>query len=89
LLEYAEKHKNDHIIPDYFAVSLPDMQIWEESLDIINKRNCMYLKSLALIGTGEFEEARKELSLLLQADYNHQGAISHLQLLETDLVLQI
>jgi tetratricopeptide (TPR) repeat protein len=89
LLEYAEKHENDPIIPDYFAVSLPDMQIWEENLDIINNRNCMYLKSLALIGIGEFEEARKELSVLLQADFNHQGAISHLQLLETDLVLQI
>jgi tetratricopeptide (TPR) repeat protein len=89
LLEYAEKHRNDHIIPDYFAVSLPDMQIWEENLDIINTRNCTYLKSLALIGIGEFEEARKELSILLQADYNHQGAISHLQLLETGLMLQI
>ncbi len=89
LLEYAEKHKNDHIIPDYFAVSLPDLQIWEEDLDIINRKNCMYLKSLALIGKGEFEEAKKELSLLLQADSNHQGAISHLQLLETDFVFEI
>jgi tetratricopeptide (TPR) repeat protein len=89
LWEYAEKHKNEHIIPDYFAVSLPDLQIWEEDLDIINRKNCSYLKSLALIGKGEFEAAKKELSLLLQADSNHQGAISHLQLLETDLVLQI
>jgi tetratricopeptide (TPR) repeat protein len=89
LWDYAEKHKNEHIIPDYFAVSLPDLQIWEEDIDIINRKNCMCLKSLALIGRGEFEEAKKELSLLLQADSNHQGAISNLQLLETDLVLQI
>ena len=89
LYGYAEKHKNEHIIPDYFAVSLPDLQIWEEDLDIINRKNCSYLKSLALIGKGEFEEAKKELSLLLQADSNHQGAISHLQLLETDIAFQI
>lgn len=84
LLDYAEKHENDQIIPDYFAVSLPDMQIWEESLDMINKRNCMYLKSLGLIGIGKFEEAGKVLIQLLLEDCNHQGAISHLKLIENN-----
>lgn len=32
---------------DYFAVSLPDMLIWEQDIDQRNEEFCRYIRSLA------------------------------------------
>ena len=36
LVNYGEKHLFDHVRMDYFAVSLPDLLIWDDSLDLRN-----------------------------------------------------
>ena len=46
LLNFGKEHLNDHIVMDYFAVSLPDLAIWDEDLDVRNKENCQYLIDL-------------------------------------------
>ena len=45
--DYAKKNYGKKIIVDYFAVSLPDMLIWEQDLDESNNRFCDYLNHLA------------------------------------------
>ncbi len=47
LKNYGEGHIDDKIRIDYFAVSLPDMQIWEDDLDKRNKNFCRHLIELA------------------------------------------
>jgi hypothetical protein len=40
LVNYGEKHSRDNINIDYFAVSLPDLLIWEDDLKKRNEVFC-------------------------------------------------
>ncbi|MDR3261857.1 MAG: DUF5107 domain-containing protein [Tannerella sp.] len=46
LIAYGEKHLFDRFRMDYFAVSLPDLQIWEDDMDEKNRLHCRYLMEL-------------------------------------------
>lgn len=47
MLAYARKNRNLKRTSDYFAVSLPDLLIWEEDLDARNRRFCDKLETIA------------------------------------------
>jgi tetratricopeptide (TPR) repeat protein len=53
LIAYGEQHVSDTFKMDYFAVSLPDLQIWEDDMDERNRRHCEYLMELGRMGLGE------------------------------------
>lgn len=74
LKTYGETHLNDHIKVDYFAVSLPDLLIWDEDLDRRNEINSRYLIGLGLLGLGQPGQAKVQLNSVLEMDTNHQGA---------------
>ncbi|WP_147676542.1 DUF5107 domain-containing protein [Algibacter pacificus] len=59
LLNYGIAHMNDDVKLDYFAISLPDLLIWEEDLNIINQIHCNYLIGLGQLGLGQQQEAIK------------------------------
>ncbi len=46
LIDFGREHLEDHIVMDYFAVSLPDLAIWDEDLDKRNRGNCLHLIEL-------------------------------------------
>jgi len=50
LIDFGKAHLNDEFKLDYFAVSLPDLQIWEDDLTKRNRQNCMNLIGLGEIG---------------------------------------
>jgi tetratricopeptide (TPR) repeat protein len=54
LIEYGEKHLNDECRMDYFAVSLPDLAIWDEDLNERNKQHCRYMVELGKKGFENF-----------------------------------
>jgi len=47
---YGEQHLNDQVKIDYFAVSLPDLQIWEDDLNKRNHQLCQHLTDLGTAG---------------------------------------
>ncbi len=53
LIHYGESHLNDPFKLDYFAVSLPDLQIWEEDLTRLNYQNCLNLIDLGKSGLAQ------------------------------------
>jgi tetratricopeptide (TPR) repeat protein len=57
LIAYGEKHLPDTFKTDYFAVSLPDLQIWEDDIDKKNRLHCNYLMALGYSGLGNKEKA--------------------------------
>ncbi len=59
LLNYGKAHMDDNVKLDYFAISLPDLLIWEEDLNVVNKIHCNYLIGLGLLGLGHQDEASK------------------------------
>ncbi len=82
LINYGEKHLFDKIKLDYFAVSLPDLLIWDDDLTLRNVIHCKYMMALGLWGLGNEEKA---LSLLKEAagmDINHQGIQAFINLIK-------
>lgn len=78
LIDYASVHENDHIRIDFFAVSLPDLMIFDDDLDTKNKIHCYYLAGLGHLGLGHFSEAKQYLGKVINMDPSHLGAIIHL-----------
>jgi hypothetical protein len=58
---------------DYFAVSLPDLLIWDESLDTKNLIHCKFMLALGFYGMGDTQHAMRYLEEAEGLDNNHQG----------------
>ena len=82
LVEYGEKHENDEIRIDYFAVSLPDLLIWDDDLCFRNRLTCRYLRGLGEWGKGNIPEAIRLLKEVSDMNPAHAGSKSHLKLTE-------
>ncbi len=81
LVSYGEKHYYDRVKIDYFAVSLPDLQLFDEDLSLRSRAHCEYLIGLGSMGLGDMARARKCLDAVLAIDCAHQGALLHRLLL--------
>ena len=58
---------------DYFAVSLPDLQIWDSDLSVMNRTHCVYMLALGYTGLGNSEMAEKYIAELKALAPGHQG----------------
>lgn len=79
LISYGEKHLFDKFKMDYFAVSLPDLQIWEDDMTKKNWIHCNYLMGLGHLGLGNKKKAAFYLHAAAILDNNHQGVQIHAQ----------
>ena len=75
LIGYGKQHVFDHVVMDYFAVSLPDLLIWEDSLSRKNLIHCKYMLALGYLGMGDREHAERYLNEVEALDNNHQGIL--------------
>ena len=80
LVAYGEEHLSDEVKIDYFAVSLPDLLIWEDDLNRRNRIHCNYMMGLGCLGLGKRDEALKFLETAAALDNNHQGVATHLKM---------
>jgi len=74
LLDYGQKHLHDKFKMDYFAVSMPDMSVFDADMDKKNKAHCYYLMGLGYIGLGDKEKAMDCLKKVIELDNTHQNA---------------
>lgn len=79
---YGQEHMNDNVKIDYFAVSLPDLLIWEGDLNVRNKVHCNYMSGLGYLGLGDYEQASMALGKAYELDKNHQGVQYHLSMVQ-------
>ncbi|MFD1144656.1 DUF5107 domain-containing protein [Larkinella insperata] len=79
LVEYGQKHRDDAIKIDYFAVSLPDLLVFDADLNERNRIHCDYLMGLGYLGlgNGHTQQAIECFDQVLALDVNHQGAALH------------
>lgn len=82
LIRFGLQHMEDHIEIDYFAVSLPDLLIWEADLNLRNQVQCKYLAGLGYLGCGKVRDAVRFLSDVISLDRSHAGALIHLAMAE-------
>ncbi|MBO7498129.1 MAG: DUF5107 domain-containing protein [Bacteroidaceae bacterium] len=73
LTDYGRQHIFEHQTMDYFAVSLPDLLIWDDSLDNKNQIHCRYMLALGYYGLGDEAHTRRYLAEAEALDPNHQG----------------
>ncbi|MDE6649105.1 MAG: DUF5107 domain-containing protein [Muribaculaceae bacterium] len=76
LVNFGRQHYHDEVKMDYFAVSLPDLMIWDGDLNESNRKHCLYMLALGEYGLGNYKRSDKYLKELMEMDINHQGAVS-------------
>ena len=72
LIDYGEKHLWDEVKIAYFAVSLPEFQIFDEDYNERNKAHCYYLMALGNIGLGDQKKAEQFLEKALAIEPSHR-----------------
>ena len=82
LVDYGEAHLFDEVSFDYFAVSLPDLLLFQEDLTVRNQGHCHFLIGLGCLGLGELDRARESFRRTLEIDPSHQGALLQLRHME-------
>lgn len=87
LISFGKEHYKDKISIDYFAVSLPDLLVFDTDLDLRNKIHCLYLQALGNLGLGNvfIDESEKLFNEVLKLDINHQGAAVHKLMLHSPI----
>lgn len=77
MIDFGERHLFDRFKMDYFAVSLPDLQIWEDDMNKKNRVHCNYLMGLGHLGLGNMAKAKSYFDTASHLDNNHQGVQIH------------
>lgn len=80
LLSFGQKHLFDKVEYDYFAVSLPEIEVFPSNIQDQNDTYCHYLMGLAYIGLKEYAKAENELQEILKEQPGYQGAIQHVMM---------
>ncbi len=60
LKSFGEKHIFDEVSYDYFAVSLPEFEVFPSDIQLRNTIDCKYLMALSAIGLGDYEKAQTD-----------------------------
>jgi hypothetical protein len=81
LIEFGKTHMNDAIRIDYFAVSLPNLLIFEDDLDLRNKVHCLYMTGLGYLGLNKTAAAIAAFEQVLHNDNMHFGARTHMNMI--------
>lgn len=84
LADYGRQHFHDVVKMDYFAVSLPDLLIWDESLAARNKVHCLYMLALGSAGLGDMKHYHRYIEEARHLDPNHQGILMAKSFIESD-----
>ncbi len=84
LVEYGQTHLQDAVTIDYFAVSLPDLLIFEDDLHVRHQTHCYYMMGLGYLGLNKEKEAKQCLKKVLHQDVMHFGAKVHLDMIQAE-----
>ena len=76
LVAHGLEHIDDNVKISYFAVSLPELLIWDEDLRIRNLIHCNLVIGMGYLGLGNKTTAAEYFDKVLNLDINHQGAAS-------------
>ncbi|QEC79264.1 tetratricopeptide repeat protein [Mucilaginibacter ginsenosidivorax] len=85
LIAYGKAHENDVVKIDYFAVSLPNLLIFDDDLNLRNTIHTYFLQGLGMLGLHEFDAALALFTKVLQLDSAHAGAKAHLEMTKQQL----
>ena len=73
LIDFGEQHVRDEVRIDYFAVSYPELMIYNEDFTRKNMAHCHYVIGLGNLGLGNMEKARESFERTLALDKSHNN----------------
>lgn len=82
LVNYGKNHLFEDVVMDYFAVSLPDLQIWEGDLNLSNQIHCKYMLALGFYGLDDKKHAKRYLDEASRLDKNHLAQRTEIEMQE-------
>ncbi len=86
LISYGNDHMEDEVRLDYFAVSLPDLLLWETDLNTQNRLFCTYLSGLGYLGMGNEQKAKACFKKVLAQDQYHLSTSIHLKMVRNKVL---
>lgn len=79
LIAYGEKHKDEEVELDFFAVSALSHSVYEEDIQLSNHTYCLYLIGLGYLGKEDKLKAKEHFEKVLEMNPSHQGVHQHLK----------
>jgi tetratricopeptide (TPR) repeat protein len=83
LVAYGIEHAEDEVKLDYFAVSLPNLLIFDDNLDLRNRIHAYFIQGLGYLGLERTDEAIQMFTRVLEMDAAHSGSKVHLEMVES------
>lgn len=80
LADYGKQHIFEQQHLDYFAVSLPDLLIWDGDINEANRVHCLFMLALGYAGLGQSARADRYLAEAHQLAPNHQALAAFITL---------
>ena len=80
LIFYGHGHANDEVKIDYFAVSLPDLLIFDDDLNLRNRLHAFFMQGLGYLGLEEQDKAKNMFNKVIKLDVNHFGSKIHIEM---------
>jgi tetratricopeptide (TPR) repeat protein len=80
LVAYGIEHADDKVTLDYFAVSLPNLLIFDDDLDLRNRIHAYFIQGLGYLGLERTEEATQMFNKVIELDATHSGSKVHLEM---------
>ena len=77
LFRSGETHLFDAVAYDFFAVSLPEIEVFADDIALRNRQYCNYLRALGCAGLGRTSEAAELFAGILELQPDDQGALRH------------
>ena len=88
-IEYGKKHLNDSIKIDFFAVSLPDLMIFDDDLSVRNIIHCHYLMALGFLGLRMYALSEEHFKKALALEPAHSGVQLHYNMLKQQQLMEV
>ena len=82
LVGYGTIHAADKIKLDYFVVSLPNLLIFDDDLDLRNRIHCYFMQGLGYPGLAKLAEVTGLFNTVLELHATHSGAKVHLDMVK-------
>ncbi len=74
LIDTGEQRLDAQVKPDFFAVSLPEMTVYEDDEQAMHRANCYYMMALGYLGLEDDTRAKRFLDEALRENKTHRQA---------------
>ncbi|MDB5087435.1 MAG: hypothetical protein JWR09_1429 [Mucilaginibacter sp.] len=82
LVAYGIEHATDEVKLDYFAVSLPNLLIFDDDLNLRNRIHAHFIQGLGYLGLERSTQAIQMFTRVLEMDAAHAGSKVHLEMVK-------